>query len=247
MVVLLEHGLTALQAGWLLAMLLLGQLLSARAASLEAPEEQGPGVQATLEVRRPDVQWSPAGAARWVSVPDRQAVGAGDRVRTGPGASALLRYTQGTVTEIGPETGLLVQRLEQGSDGNFVTGLLQTIGTTITRITGLDPQDAFELETPALIARPGGTVVGMQVGPDGATQVANLSEMAESVVLVHGKDPDRTQVLLRPGEGTSVLPGLPPAAPSPLPPALQQGLAAPARLGATQQPTSEQPERQERH
>src|SRR5689334_4893842 len=36
---------------------------------------QGGSVQATLETLQPDVQWSPAGAARWVSVPDRQAAG----------------------------------------------------------------------------------------------------------------------------------------------------------------------------
>src|SRR5215217_6952782 len=80
---------------------------------------------ATLETRQPDVQWSPAGAARWVSVPDRQAVAPGDRVRTGPGAAARLVYFEGTVTEVGAETGVLIQRLERGSGGNVITNLFQ--------------------------------------------------------------------------------------------------------------------------
>src|SRR5205085_2677096 len=56
---------------------------------------QGQGEQATLETRQPDVQWSPSGAARWQSIADRQAVNAGDRVRTGPGAAGRLVYFEG--------------------------------------------------------------------------------------------------------------------------------------------------------
>src|SRR5215207_9694786 len=112
--------------------------------------QQSTADQATLETRQPDVQWSPAGAARWVSVPDRQAVGAGDRIRTGPNASARLVYFEGTVTEIGAETGILVQRLEAGSEGNIITGLFQAAGTTVSRVVQLlDPAPSFEVETPA--------------------------------------------------------------------------------------------------
>ena len=99
--------------------------------------------QATLETRQPDVQWSPAGAARWVSVPDRQAVAAGDRVRTGPNARAQLVYLEGTVTEVGPETGILVQRLERGGEGNVIASLFQAVGSTVSRVlpTGSAPAD----------------------------------------------------------------------------------------------------------
>src|SRR5687768_14924070 len=64
--------------------------------------------QATLETRQPEVQWSAAAAADWQTVPTRQAVRAGDRARTGPAAAARLVYFEGTVTELGPGTGLLV-------------------------------------------------------------------------------------------------------------------------------------------
>src|SRR4051812_8650635 len=77
--------------------------------------------QATLETRQPEVQWSAAGATDWQSVPTRQTVAAGDRARTGPRAGARLIYFEGTVTELGPETGLLVERLERSPEGNLFT------------------------------------------------------------------------------------------------------------------------------
>src|SRR4051812_12538310 len=39
------------------------------------------GDRATLEIRQPEVQWSPALADTWQSVPTRQDVQVGDRVR----------------------------------------------------------------------------------------------------------------------------------------------------------------------
>src|SRR5215211_1342580 len=72
--------------------------------------------QATLETREPEVQWSPAGADPWHAVSNRQTVQTGDRVRTGAGAAARLVYFEGTMTELGPDTGLLVQRLERSAN-----------------------------------------------------------------------------------------------------------------------------------
>jgi hypothetical protein len=110
------------------------------------------GDQATLEVRQPDVQWSPAGAARWVSIPGRQGVGAGDRVRSGPNPRAQLVYFDGTITDVGPETGILVQRLERSGDRNIVANLFQAVGSTISRLAHVGGQPAdFQVETPAAI------------------------------------------------------------------------------------------------
>jgi hypothetical protein len=176
-------------------------------------------VQATLETRQPDVQWSPAGVARWVSVPDRQAVGAGDRVRTGPNARARLVYFEGTVTEIGSETGILVQRLEAGSEGNIITRLFQAAGTSVSRVLQLaDPAASFEVETPAASAFVRGTTLRVHVGHDGTTRVANVPDDSASLVSVRGKDPDQSEVALLPGQETRVSPGLPPSAPGPMAP-----------------------------
>jgi hypothetical protein len=127
-------------------------------AAMRAVGAQSLEAAATLETRQPEVQWSPAGATQWESVPTRQAVVVGDRARTGPGAAARLIYFEGTVTELGAETGLLVQRLERSAEGNIITRLVQTAGTTINRVVQLvDPAAQFELETPASTAFVRGT------------------------------------------------------------------------------------------
>ena len=90
--------------------------------------------QATLQTLRPIVQWSLAGARVWQTIPVQQTGRAGDRVHTGPGASARLVSVQGMNTEVGPETGLLVQRFERRNDGNLVVNILQVLGRTVTRV-----------------------------------------------------------------------------------------------------------------
>ncbi len=213
-------------------------------AGAVVPQEQGS--QATLETRRPDVQWSPAGAGAWQSVPDRQVVMAGDRVRTGPGAEARLVYFEGTVTEIGPETGLLVQRLERGADGNLVTSLFQTIGTTVSHVIRLADRAAdFEVETPAATAFVRGTTPRVIVADDGTTRVANVPDGSESIVVIQGKDPNRSEVRLPPGLETIVRPGLPPQAPAPMQAAEPSAPGAAAGESQTQSQTERQQRRQQ--
>ena len=55
----------------------------------------------------------------------REIVRAGDRVRTGPDASARLVYFDGTVTDVGAGTGILVQRLERSADGSIIGSLFE--------------------------------------------------------------------------------------------------------------------------
>ncbi|HLH23848.1 MAG TPA: FecR domain-containing protein [Chloroflexota bacterium] len=192
--------------------------------------------QATLETRQPEVQWSPGGSDAWQSVPARQTVAAGDRVRTGSGASARLIYFEGTVTEIGADTGLLVQRLEHSPDGNIVTRLFQSAGTTVNRVVHLaDPAASFEIETPAATAFVRGTTPQVQVGFDGTTRVSNVPDNTGGTVRVQGKDAGATEVILQPGEETFVQPGQPPSSPTPISGQQSQQPANPETQQAQQQ------------
>ena len=76
----------------LLALFLAPAGTAADEAAVNAVDQQQLAEQATLETRQPEVQWSAAGAPDWQSVPARQTVRAGDRVRTGQQASARLLY-----------------------------------------------------------------------------------------------------------------------------------------------------------
>lgn len=180
-----------------------------RVAAQDAPE------QATLETMRPEVQWSPTGSIRWQLVPLRQSVRAGDRVRTGPAATARLVYYQGTVTEVGPETALLVQQLERAPEGNVVTRLFQSLGSTVNSVLHVGEAPViFEIETPTVTARAGGTTPQLTVEPDGSTRVTNVSDGTGGIVDVVGKDADATRVTLQPGEETIARPGQAPAPPT---------------------------------
>ena len=161
------------------------------------------------------MQWSPSGAVGWQSVPGRQDVRAGDRVRTGTGASARLLYFEGTVTEVGPETGLIVQRVGRSPDGSLVASLYQAVGSTVSRVVQLvDPSASFEVETPAATALVRGTMPEVIVGPDGVTRINNIPDNTGGTVSVQGKDPNASVVSLGPGESTRITPGQPPSLPA---------------------------------
>ena len=199
-----------------------------RGAPSSAVVRQELDEQATLESRQQEVQWSASGETDWWAVLFRENVRVGDRVRTGETGSARLVYFEGTVTELGPETGLLVRRLERSPGGNLVTNFFQAAGTTVNRVVQLvDPAGRFDVETPAAWVFVRGTTPMVAVTDGGNTRVSNLPDGSGGLVDVQGKDPNATLVTLQPGEETDVVPGQPPSPPRPIG-------AAPA---ATQTPT----------
>jgi hypothetical protein len=126
-----------------------------------------------------------------------------------------LVYPEGSVTELGPETGILVQRLERTPNDSIAVSLLQTIGSTVHHLRQLlDPAASFEVETPAGIARARGTNPAVQVANDGRTRVENIPDGTGGLVEVQGKDPGQTLVTLRPGEATEIVPGQAPSSPT---------------------------------
>jgi hypothetical protein len=199
---------------------------------------QDTGALATLETRQPVVEWSPASATDWQTVATRQTVSTGDRVRTGTGASARLVYFEGTVSELSADTGVLVQRLERSPDGNIVTRLFQSAGTTLNRVVQLvNPAASFEVETPAATAFVRGTTPQVTVGGDGTTRVANVPDNTGGTVRVQGKDDAATEVILQPGEETQIRPGQAPSSPSPISqqPGLPQDTLLPSQPDQQQQ------------
>jgi hypothetical protein len=215
-------------------------LLGAAPALLSVARQQTDD-QATLETRRPEVQWGAGDSGPWQAVPARQSVRAGDRVRTGSGASARLVYFEGTTIDLGPDTGIRIERLARTDGGNVVTRLFQSAGSTVSRVVRLvDPAASFEVETPAATAFVRGTTPRVEVAPDGSTRVTNVPDGTEGLVVVIGKDQNTTRVTLRPGQRTSVQPGLPPSLPG-----LAPGLSGEQELGQPQQLEQQERHRQE--
>src|SRR5262249_3617181 len=135
----------------------------------------------------------------------------------GPGARARLIYFEGTTIEIGPQTGLLVVRLERSPGGDLLTNLFQTAGSTVSRVRALlDPGATFEIETPAATAIVRGTTPRVQVAADGTTRVANEPDGSGGLVSVVARDAATSQVTLAPGEETEVIPTQAPRPPLPI-------------------------------
>ncbi len=174
--------------------------------------------QATLETRSPTVEWSAAGARGWDIVATRQTVRAGDRVRTGSGGAARLTYFEGSVTDLSPDTSLIVQRLERTSNGNIITSLFQSAGTTVSRVLRLtDASAGFEVDTPAATAFVRGTMPRVTVSQDGrTTRVENVPDGTGGFVDVRGHDSGQTSVRLAPNQQTDVQFGQPPGPPVPM-------------------------------
>jgi hypothetical protein len=184
--------------------------------------------QALLRAVRPEVQWSPVGSIRWQPIDGDQVVTVGDRVRTGQGASARLVYFDGTVTELGAETGILVQRLDRSPDGNLIARLFQSAGETLNRVlpaaSGLA---TFEVETPTATARARGTTPRLEVDfQTGTTRVASVPDDTGGLVAVESKDPAATAITLQPGQETTIAPGQAPTPPRAFAGACPGGLLA---------------------
>ena len=87
----------------------------------------------------------------------------GFRIRTDASGSARLVYLEGSVTTIGPNSGILVQRLQQTEGGNPIVRLFQNAGTTLHRVLQLtDAAASYEVETPAATAFVRGTELVVQ-------------------------------------------------------------------------------------
>jgi hypothetical protein len=201
---------------------------------------QGTADLATLETMQPTVEWLAIDRSGWAAVPPREpaTVREGDRVRTARGATARLIYFEGSATEIGADTNLVVQRLNRSPGGSIVGNLFQSVGTTVSRVVRLaDTSASFEIETPAATALVRGTTPRVEVGATGTTRVANEPDETGGRVDVEAKDPTRGRVTLQPGEETTIVVGQPPSPPRPIAAATSSSPSEPERPVAVASPS----------
>ena len=121
-------------AGWTRAVwaAAIGDAPDGRRERAAVPAAQS--TQATLEAVRPEVEWSEVGLTSWRSVPSRQSVSAGDRVRTGQqcvGPPDLLRQLGGRDC---PEHGLPASQLQRSPSGDLISNLFVSVGSVLSRI-----------------------------------------------------------------------------------------------------------------
>ena len=88
----------------------LAALLSTPLTASPATAQEACAEGIVLQPAQAPVEWAPAGTTAWQGVGAEQPVGVGARIRTGPRGTARLVYTDGMVTEVGPDTTLTITR-----------------------------------------------------------------------------------------------------------------------------------------
>ena len=97
----------------------------------------------------------------------------GTRVQIASNSNALITFFNGTTVELEPDTDLVVEQLEVGSQNQpTVIVLRQWFGKTLSRVTQLaDPGSKYEIQTPSAYIAVRGTLFVTEVDETGAVRV----------------------------------------------------------------------------
>lgn len=140
-----------------------------------------------------------------------QAVREGDRIQTGEGARVRLRLEDGSVLQLGEDTECYLDWVLFAPALDMRDILIEVpLGIIRSIVEAVVPRSSVRLVTDTAIASVRGTDWIVEADPEVTAIVALEGEIA-----VRNVAPDlRAEVVLGPGEGTSVPAGEPPAPPS---------------------------------
>jgi len=135
-----------------------------------------------LSITEGEVLIMKEGTDDWVPAEQGTELDIGDALKTSGNSSAEITFFDGSTMELWPDTEIEILSLDFACDTGITTvGLLQTIGTTISRVTAiLDPASSYEVETPSGVVGVRGSGVKIQIlrnnftYVDGTTIVTNL-------------------------------------------------------------------------
>jgi hypothetical protein len=135
----------------------------------------------------------------------------GDRIQTEAGARLRLAFVDGTVVQLGESTDLVLDWFLVAPDVNTQNVLLRVSSGIFRVILELVlPRAAFEVQTATAVASVRGTDWISEATPEATATVA-----LEGQVAIRNVQPAVAgEVVLGPGEGTTVNAGAPPTAPT---------------------------------
>jgi riboflavin synthase alpha subunit len=147
-------------------------------------------------------------AGQWRSVSNGQALSAGQQLRTRDLSGAALRFYDGSQTQLGPATEVVIEELNAPTSGPRTILLTQLSGSTDHQVAHSgDPASRYEVHTPNGDSLARGTRFHVSVSPALVTRV----DVAEGIVAVINAD---VTVQVTAGQVTTISPGAPPAPPS---------------------------------
>jgi VCBS repeat-containing protein len=146
----------------------------------EAPS--GSSTLTILSITEGDVFVMKAGADDWTEATIEMTLEVGDTIKTGDDSGAEITFFDGSTIELEADTQIEITSLHTSPDtGTKTITLMQTIGTTVSRVTALlDPASTYAVETPSGVAAVRGTIMIVRIVfddpdyEDGTVLIANL-------------------------------------------------------------------------
>jgi len=116
------------------------------------------GAATTVTVISGDIQVRHGATGSFVTATDGEILTAGDTVRTGEGARAVLTYFEGSTVSVEPNSELTIEAASSFTDGSTVVVMQQHFGRTWHVVTKLITGNSkYEVKTPASTASVRGT------------------------------------------------------------------------------------------
>jgi hypothetical protein len=163
------------------------------------------------------------GAGSFAPANDGEVLTAGDTVRTGDGARAVLTYFEGSTVSLEPNTELTIDDASTLTDGSTILVMRQNLGRTWHVVTKLATGSSkYEVKTPASTASVRGTTFTVDVAVEDALPVATVTT-TEGTVVHSAPDPQapsrQVSVPVTAGSAEKIKKGErpAPAAPAPAP------------------------------
>ena len=123
-----------------------------------------------------------AGTDDWTKATVDMSLEVGDTIKTGDDSGAEITFFDGSTIELEADSQIEITSLDSSPDtGAKTITLMQTIGTTISRVTKLlDPASSYAVETPSGVAAVRGTIMIVRIVfddpdyEDGTVLITNL-------------------------------------------------------------------------
>jgi hypothetical protein len=201
----LRLGVTATGVAFVIAI-----ILGVTGALVPAGQVAASGVS-TLTILSGPVAVQHAGGA-FSAADDGAVLIAGDTIKTGADARAVLTYFEGSTVEIEPDSELRIDAARSDANGNTIIVMQQNLGTTWHVVTHLITTGSlYEVHTTTATASVRGTQFTVAVGSD-ETTTQTTTEGAVADTDVQGT----ATVLTPPGQQTTTRKGKAPARPAPV-------------------------------
>jgi hypothetical protein len=111
-------------------------------------------------------------AAGWKTVANGDSVPIGATVRTGPGASCMLKWAGGNVVKVGPLSNVKVVDADKSPSGKETSALALSNGNIMAHARKLNTKDsAFSIKTPTAVAGVRGTDLFVEQGESGPASI----------------------------------------------------------------------------